>query len=275
MSSISSPSHYEQIPSNDYPQSYNDQNNEEQLSSTCDSPIQKTSLIPRTVINSPKTDHDSSAMGRQNVDFYDSEEEEDLGRYSVAFNQILVGNDDGGQSHSHNKDKQAKSDAPSRYDSDREAGNKRFIRSSPVRRLFHKIQDARMETRRKRWERLLALPDEATMHFHKERCALFFGTWCNLLDKGFIPIIFMLGIYVIILSKLSDEHAFVKNIMLGVGIPLFIFRISWRPLCWLVCEQRQAKRVSAKFLFFASSVIKYDFSRGAHSVFLFFRISSS
>eukprot|EP00979_Chaetoceros_neogracilis_P013937 scaffold4213_cov193-Chaetoceros_neogracile.AAC.1 len=31
MSSISSPSHYEQIPSNDYPQSYNDQDNEEQL----------------------------------------------------------------------------------------------------------------------------------------------------------------------------------------------------------------------------------------------------
>ena len=242
-----SPSNYAKIPSSDYPQSYNDQDDEEQRSSNYDSPpIQSKSLSPRNLINSPNSDHDTiTSLGQRNVDFYDSEEEEDLGRYSIAFNQTL-GNDNGGQSQSQNGYQPAKRGTPSMHNFNREDSKNRLMQSSPMKRLFHKIQDARMETRRKRWERLLALPDEATLHFHKERCGLFFGTWCDLLDKGIIPIIFMIGIYAIILSMLSDEHAFVKNVMLGVGIPLFIFRISWRPLCWLVYERRQARRVRTK-----------------------------
>jgi len=220
------------------------------------------SLSPRSMINSPQNDNDTiTSMGHHNGDSYDSDEE-DLGKYSFDFNQTV------GRSGGHFKNGYEQTAGtrrlPSHFHFDREDSNIRW-KSSPVRKLYHRIQDARMDTRRKRLERLLALPDETTMKFHRERCALFFGTWCDLLDKGFIPILFMLVIYVVVLSTLDDEHAFVKKIMLGFGIPIFIFRISWRPLCWLVRERRQELRVrvspfiaSTIFFLYSSNSIPFN-----------------
>jgi hypothetical protein len=119
-----------------------------------------------------------------------------------------------------------------------EENNYGWMKSSPVRRLIHKLHDARMESRRKRMERLLALPDGASIQNHKERGFLCFNTWCDLLDKGIFFIMFLLFLYIVILVTLGEEHVFVKKLMLGLGIPFFIFRISWRPLSWLVYEQR-------------------------------------
>lgn len=215
---------------------------------------------PRSMINCPKSDNDNTitSMGHNNGDSYDSDEE-DLGRYAIDFNQTL-GRSGGHFQHQNGYEQAAGTRRlPSHFHFDREDSKSRWDQSSPVRQLYHRIQDARMETRTKRLERLLALPDEATMKFHKERCALFFGTWCDLLDKGFIPILFMLVIYVVVLSTLDDEQAFVKKVMLGIGIPIFIFRISWRPLCWLVRKRLQEQRVRASisiastifFLFFS------------------------
>lgn len=210
----------------------------------------------RSIINSPKSDND----GHNNGDSYDSDEE-DLGRYAIDFNQTL------GRSQNKNGYGYEQAAGTSHFHFDRKDSKRRWTQSSPVREFFHIIQDARMETRTRRLERLLALPDEATMQFHKERCALFLGTWCNLLDKGFIPILFMLVIYVVVLSTLDAKHAFVKNIMLGFGIPIFIFRITWRPLCWLVRERLQERRVRVSTSIASASTIFFLCS--SHSIPLF------
>lgn len=170
----------------------------------------------------------------------EEEEEEDFARYSAVFSPTkddrrgsLKGRE---QKQGYHKANSSSWKCDASYSC--EQNNYGWMKSSPVRRLIHKIHDARMESRRKRMERLLALPDGASIQTHKERCFLCCNTWCDLLDKGIFFILFLVLLYITILVKLGEEHVFVKKVMLGIGIPFFIFRISWRPLRWLVLEQR-------------------------------------
>lgn len=191
-----------------------------------------------------------SSFSRDFVMNGDDDEEEDFTRYSAVFSPT---NDERrGPLQLQNRERQnqqgyhkAKASSWHLNDSSYSSGENNYgwMKSSPVRRLIHKIHDARMESKRKRMERLLALPDGASIQNHKERCFLFFNTWCDLLDKGIFLILFLLFVYIIILATLGEEHVFVKKMMLGLGIPFFIFRISWRPLSWLVYDQ-QCGRVS-------------------------------
>ena len=179
---------------------------------------------------------------------YDSEEEEDLGRFSFDFNHALGIKDahgDRGSLQNHQPAYMVPNTARFLFDNEdtNTSSRNRWTNFSnpiltPGKRFFLSIQDARIETRRKRMERLLALPDDSTIRFYTERFALCLGPWCDLLDKGYVPIILVIIIYAVTVSSLGEEHAFVRKMMLGMGIPLFVFRILWRPLCWLVHEKK-------------------------------------
>lgn len=188
-------------------------------------------------LTSPKQSdmHQNETISNKMKDYNsEDDDDEDLGRYSVVFNQALGINGDRSQ-HSSAGTSHAYHGPGGVFDTPM---------PESAKRLFMSIQDARMEHRSKRLERFLALPDDPTIRFHIERCGLCCSAWCDILDKGMYPIILVLILYVVTLIVLGDEHAFVKRIMLGVGIPLFVFRILWRPLSWFICERRK-ERVSA------------------------------
>ena len=187
-------------------------------------PLSPSDSLPR----SHKSDTQNKIMSDHSINSYDSEEdEEDLGRYSVIFNHTL-GNS-GLSPHQY----QGPVGYNDRGDSSR--------RCQPGRRILSSIHDARMESRRKRLERLLALPDDPTIRYQIERCGLCVSAWCDILDKGLFPILLVFIVYVVLLNVL--ENTFAKKMMLGIGIPLFVFRIGWRPLYCLISERRQ-ERVS-------------------------------
>ena len=175
---------------------------------------------------------------------YDSDEEEDLGRYSAVYNHNLVGNRNSTCS-------DTKRSLPNSPQHCWTRSSKTIMR--PAKRLFRTIRDVRVETRRKRMEKMLAMREDETLRFHKERCELCLGSWCDLLDKGCVPILLVLAAYVVVLVILNEEQALVRNIMLGVGIPLFIFRISWRPISWFVFGRR-AERVRDPLVHFLVTI---------------------
>lgn len=244
------PSPYKKLESDDVPQSYDDV-----VGTQMDVPDQNSgshhsvshrsgyySPISSSPRSSPKKKspnkngiHQSTSPNISMQDYKSDDEEEDLGRYSFAFNHTLGINGGHPNGGSHAYHGVGDSDGPS------------GVFHSPVasaKRLFTTIQDARMENRRKRLQRLLDLPDDPNIRFYIERCGLCFSAWCDILDKGMYPIIVVIILFIVTLNILGEEHALVKRIMLAAGIPMLVFRILWRPLSWFVCERRK-ERVSA------------------------------
>lgn len=246
MSSLS-PSHYKKVPinddeeedfhtyidvplSNDLPTTDSLHNSRDRISSK---PLSLRNLSPPTPTETGTEEYKSLELNEEKDPYNSNSDDEDLGKYSIAFNKSLGRH--GNISNPRSSSYRQRSISLSGH----KVNGGFWSRESPVKRLYHRIQDARNETKRKRLERILALPDEATLHFHKERCALFFVTWCDLLDKGLFPLLLVLVVYIVILALLDEEYVITKKLMLIIGIPLFIFRFSWRPLCWVVSERRR------------------------------------
>jgi hypothetical protein len=190
-----------------------------------------------TKITTSRTNSPQISTSREYEYNSEDEEEEDLGRYSVIY--------DPSRSSQHNTRNTSSFHGTSHTDNQNNSHNTKFnsFMPEPAKRFFRRVQDARMESRRRRLERLLALPDDPNIRFHMERFGLCCNSWCDILDKGMYPVLLVLIGYVVTLIVLGEEYAMVKKLMLGIGIPLFIFRISWRPLSWLICELR-TQRVS-------------------------------
>lgn len=244
MSSLS-PSHYKKVPINDDEEedfhTYRDVPLSNDLSTTdslhnsrdriSSKPLSLRNLSPPTPTETGTEEYKSLELNEEKDPYNSNSDDEDLGKYSIAFNKSLGRH--GNISNPRSSSYRQRSISLSGH----KVNGGFWSRESPVKRLYHRIQDARNETKRKRLERILALPDEATLHFHKERCALFFVTWCDLLDKGLFPLLLVLVVYIVILALLDEEYVITKKLMLIIGIPLFIFRFSWRPLCWVVSER--------------------------------------
>ena len=155
--------------------------------------------------------------------YHSDDEDEDLGRYSMQFRRTLNGGTQDFQRQDRN-------------------GYEPIL--NPAKKLFQNIQDARLESRRKRMERLISLPDNS-IRAHVEKFAVYLGSWCDLLDKGLVIFLLSIAIFVIFLVTLDEDEIVMKRLMLGIGIPFFIFRVAWRPIKYLLCDKRRQKRNNA------------------------------
>lgn len=181
------------------------------------------------------------------IDFDSDDEEDDLGRYNFDFNHALGINSNAKMtiSGSYRGSMHTSRKGPQKHDEDSTRRFTRYTRNtiSPATRIFGSIKEARMVSRQRRMEKLLALDGaNSKISFYKERVCIWISTNCDLLEiKGFVLVLVTIVAYSVIVGSLGEEHRFAKNLLLGLGIPLIIFRLSWRPLSWYVCRRKQEK----------------------------------
>ena len=179
-------------------------------------------------------------------------DEDDVRRYSLDFNvgtkshgkMLNNENDHDYISSSHEFSTPVRSSleegTPERFDSDNDDFKRFDDFTTPVRQVCHILQSARIESRRKRMERLLELPDEhsatSRCHYLATRIVICFSSaYCDLIDKGFILVIVAVVIFVVVYQSLDEkEDRTARKLLLGVGVPIIIFRVGWRPLYWFV-----------------------------------------
>jgi len=69
------------------------------------------------------------------------------------------------------------------------------------------------------------------------------SSWCDLLDKGFALIILFTVMFVVVYESLDEEDdRGARQLLLGLGIPLLVIRVVWRPLYWFVWGRRIERR---------------------------------
>ena len=181
------------------------------------------------------------------VDFDSDDEEDDLGRYTFDFNHALGINSNAKMttSGSYRGSVNNSRRGPQEQDADSTRRFTRYTRNtiSPATRIFGSIKEARMVSRQRRMEKLLALDGaNSKISFYKERVCICISTNCDLLEiKGFVLILVTIIAYSVIVGSLGEEHRFAKNLLLGLGIPLIMFRLSWRPLSWYACRRKREK----------------------------------
>lgn len=198
--------------------------NEDHISQTIQSDDYLVEQIP---LSSQSKVDDSSPIStpvtsqtKRSLLYNSDDEDEDLGRYSMQFRRTLNGGT---------------------YNFQRQERNGYEPIINPARQLFRNIQDARLESRRKRMERLMSLPDNS-IRAYIGKFSICLGSWCDLLEKGLVLFILSVVIFVLILLKLDEDKVLMKRLMLGLGIPFFIFRVAWRPIKYCLCDKRRQGR---------------------------------
>ena len=199
--------------------------NEDHISQTLQSDdylVEQTPLSPQLTIDnsSPISTPVTSPQTKRSLLYNSDDEDEDLGRYSMQFRRTLNGG---------------------RYNFHRQERNGYEPIINPARQLFRNIQDARLESRRKRMERLMSLPDNS-IRAYVGKFSVCLGSWCDLLEKGLVLFILSVVIFVLILLKLDEDEVLMKRLMLGLGIPFFIVRVAWRPIKYCLCDKRRQGR---------------------------------
>lgn len=173
----------------------------------------------KSVSNTPESSHT-----KRSLLYYSDDEDEDLGRYSVQFRRTLNGS------------------VYELQEKEYRYGHGKWNMYSepttnPAKRLFRNIQHARLESRRKRLEKLISLPDNSCRSC-LGRFSVCLGSWCDLLDKGLVIFLVTLTSFVGIIMVLDEDEIVIKKFMLGLGIPMFILRIAWRPIKHFLCDLR-------------------------------------
>jgi len=94
--------------------------------------------------------------------------------------------------------------------------------------FWETFQTARMESRRKRAEQMLALGDEHVL----DRTWISFSSWCDLTDRGtiLIPFLFLTWIFITSVTPSQD----LRTWLLFMGLPAWMIRFLWHPIYWYV-----------------------------------------
>ena len=238
---------------------------------TYEDPQERTSISPindipvtENMLYNDKSDYDRNVIhqqtpentscrlslddDRESDNLYD--DEDDVGRFSLNFHQSTGGGSilDANVSNVMNGPPLS---PISSFDFDRNnqevANHSRFGLLKYFNRIYHKIKSGREESRRKRVEHLLSIPDTDVTN---PRCHYFFwlveifylSEWCDLADKGLILFLAATTVFTIIYLCLDEKQdKTTRAILLAVGVPLLICRVVWRPLYWIAWGKRVEK----------------------------------
>lgn len=231
------------------------------------------SVTTSTTKNTATVEKSNVSDYSANDDIELSDDEEDLGRYNFDFNHTIGINDPFHLTNNNNSTRKLfgsdieviygennlygqPSKFPScgsnnQYASAAMSSGKHSTKSSVLARIqdcFEAIKLMQMESRRKRMEFLLALPDDDNYSSKCHYCAtkimiLLSSSWCDLLDKGSVLIVLFTLIFVVVYESLDEEEdRDARQLLLGLGIPLLVIRVVWRPLYWFVWGRRIERR---------------------------------
>jgi len=132
---------------------------------------------------------------------------------------------------------------------------------SPLIVIATKIRTARLDSKRRRAERILALSDNDVQTplglalTHTRLCLL---SWCDLMDRGFVLIIVLLVFIVCLYNVLDGErYGKEKHMLVWIGLPVVVVRVCWGPVWWYVWGRRIEKRRQERMEL-------YDGLNGAH-----------
>uniref|UniRef100_A0A7S2A194 Uncharacterized protein n=1 Tax=Trieres chinensis TaxID=1514140 RepID=A0A7S2A194_TRICV len=117
-----------------------------------------------------------------------------------------------------------------------------------------RMREARMDRRRRRAQRMLALQDDVGQRrgLLPELCRrlemAFASPWCDLTERGAVVVIAAaagLGLAYRLMGD-AEERARAKRVLLAVGVPLIVFRLCWRLIYWAAWGRHVERRRRAR-----------------------------